>query len=392
MIWLTLAWRNCGRRWVRTLLTVVSVAVGVAALFSLLAFQRGYTRGISGELDRLGAHVLVVPKGCPYDAASIALHGARWPCYLKSAYLQEVESLSTVGQAAPVFMSAVYDDTAQQCVYAGVTPEILALKKSWHLQGRFPAAGELLVGSDAAARRGWKPGLSVALPGLEGAHGRVAGLLAPTGGADDTFIYMPLTDAQRQFKHPAELTHILVRLRDTDELDQAIAQMRNCGSAGEMNVIPLTHLFRTIQSLVNSTRLLLGSVVLVTLLIAAAGVSNTMFMAVLERTQEIGTMRALGASTGDMFRLFWLETVQVSLVGGLIGIAIAFGGARGLESWLRSQLPFAPTGTLIHWEWWVAAACMGAVLLLGTGAGLLPAWRAARMVPMEAIRAEGAGL
>jgi ABC-type antimicrobial peptide transport system permease subunit len=151
----------------------------------------------------------------------------------------------------------------------------------------------------------------------------------------------------------------------------------------------MAHLFRTIQSLVISTRLLLGSLVLVALLIAGAGVSNTMFMAVLERTQEIGTMRALGASTADIFRLFWLEAVQVCAAGGVIGILIAFAGARSIEDWLRSQLPFAPTDPLIRWEWWVAAACVGAVIALGTLAGLLPSWRAARMVPMEAIRAEG---
>lgn len=388
MTWFLMALRNCGRRWPRTALTVAGVAIAVAALFSLLAFQRGYTRGMAGELDRLGAHVLVVPKGCPYDAASIALHRARWPCYLKTDYLREVEALSTVGQAAPVFMSAVYDPAGIQHVYSGVTRDILSLKKGWRLRGRFPERpGDLLVGSDTAARRKWMVGDRVSLPGVDGERGRVAGVLRPTGGADDTFIYMRLADAQRIFKRKEALTHILVRLRDADQLDQAIAQMRSCGSAGEMNVIPMTHLFRTIQHLVNYTRLLLGSVVLVALLIAAAGVSNTMFMAVLERTQEIGTMRALGASTGDVFQLFWWETLQVCAAGGVLGILAAFGGARGIEAWLRSRLPFAPTDPLIRWEWWVAAACLGAVLLVGTLAGVLPSWRAARMVPMEAIRA-----
>jgi putative ABC transport system permease protein len=393
MTHLGLAFRNCGRRRVRTVLTAGGVAVAVAALFSLLSFQRGYTRGIAGELDRLGAHVLVVPKGCPYDAASIALHGARWPCYLKTAYLQELRGLSTVGHAAPVFMSAVYDASGDQCVYSGVTDEILALKKGWHLRGEFPKQpGDLLVGSHCASQRRWQVGDSVPLPGLDGERGRVVGILQPTAGADDTFIYMPLADAQRIFKHRDELTHVLVRLRNTDQLDEAISQMRSCGAAGEMNVVPLAHLFRTIQGLVNSTRLLLGSVVLVALLIAAAGVSNTMFMAVMERTQEIGTMRALGASTGDIFRLFWLETVQVCATGGVLGILLAFGGASAVEGWLRARLPFAPTEALIRWEWWVAGACLAAVLALGSAAGLLPSWRAARMVPMEAIRSEGAAL
>jgi ABC-type lipoprotein release transport system permease subunit len=348
---------------------------------------------MGAELDRLGAHVLVVPKGCPYDAASIALHGAKWPCYLKSEYLKEVAATPGVATAAPVFMSAVYQPDGKQQVYVGVTPEIQALKRSWHVEGRYPeAAGELLVGSERAASLHWKSGQEVALPGLDGPRGRVVGILAPTGGADDTFITMPLQDAQHLFHGHGQLTHILVRLRDPDSLETTVSQMRSCGAGSEMNIVPLSHLFRTIQGLVGSTRLLLVSVVVVALLVAGAGVSNTMLMAVVERTREIGIMRAVGASRADVFRLFWLESVQVCLVGGAVGVAAAFAGSRILEAWLRGRLPFTPSGDLIRWEWWIAGACLGAVALLGSAAGLLPSWRAARMLPMEAIRAEGAGI
>src|SRR5437588_9464295 len=103
----------------------------------------------------------------------------------------------------------------------------------------------------------------------------------------------------------------------------------------DMNVVPLAHLFQTIQGLVNTTRMLLGCVALVALLVAGAGVSNTLLMAVTERTREIGVMRAVGASPGDIFRLIWLETVQVCLLGGLIGTLCAGLGAQGVETWLR---------------------------------------------------------
>src|SRR5689334_10287515 len=97
MTWLKLSLQNGMRRKTRTLVTLVGVAIAVAAMFSLLAFQRGYQNGMRDELDHLGAHVLVVPKGCPYDAASIALHGASWPCYLKYAYLDQVRHTRGVG-------------------------------------------------------------------------------------------------------------------------------------------------------------------------------------------------------------------------------------------------------------------------------------------------------
>src|SRR6266850_7907839 len=391
MNWLRLSLKEWQRRPLRTSVTAAGVAIATAALFSLLAFQRGYRDGVRHELDRLGAHILVVPKGCPYDAASIALHGASWPCYLKSRYLAEVRAVPGIAAAAPVFMAAVYDRGGTQAVYVGVETNILALKNSWQIEGKFPEKdGELLVGADSARRNGWRIGELVRLPALKDQSGTVTGILRPTQGADDTFIYMPLSDAQRRFHHANELTHILVRLADPNKLDNVVAQLRGCDAGLSMNVVPLAHMFRNIQSMVNSTRLLLGCIAAVALLAAGTGVSNTILMAVAERARELGVMRAIGASRANIFRLVWMETVQVCLSGAVIGIMLAFLASRMVEAWVRSKLPFAPTDALVGWEWWIAAACLGCAVVLGSMAGFLPAWRAACIAPITAMRkAEG---
>ena len=390
MTWIELSLKEWQRRPLRTGVTTAGVAIAIAALFSLLAFQRGYRDGVHNELDRLGAHVLVVPKGCPYDAASMALHGASWPCYLKGQYLDEVREVRGVATAAPVFMAAVDGADGAQAVYVGVETNILALRRGWRIEGNFPERdGEVLAGAEVARRNGWQIGTTVRLPGLHDQTGRVTGILAATQGADDTFIYLRLADAQRRFQHPNELTHILVRLADPDDLDYAVTQLRGCDAGLAMNVVPLAHMFHTIQSLVNSTRLLLGCIALVALLVAGTGVSNTILMAVAERGREIGVMRAIGASRGDIFRLIWLETVQVCVTGALIGVAVAFLASHAVETWVRSRLPFSPTDALIHWEWWIVAACLACAIILGSLAGFLPAWRAARVLPMTAIRAGG---
>ncbi len=388
MTWLELSFKEWQRRPLRTGVTAAGVAIAIAALFSLLAFQRGYRNGIRSELDRLGAHVLVVPKGCPYDAASIALHGASWPCYLKQRYLDEVSAVAGVATAAPAFMAAMYDAEGTQAVYVGVETNILALKSGWRIQGHFPEHGnDLLVGSEAARRFGWRIGQTVRLPGLRDPSGTVSGILAPTHGAEDTFIHLRLADAQQLFRHTNELTHILVRLTDPEELDHAVSQLRGCDAGLAMNVVPLAHVFRTIQSLVNSTRVLFGCIALVALLVAGTGVSNALLMAVAERGRDIGVLRAIGASRGDVFRLIWLETIQVSLSGAMTGVGLAFIASRTVETWVRSRLPFAPTGPLIHWQWWIVGTCLVCALALGCVAGFLPAWRAARVPPMVAIRA-----
>ncbi len=387
MTWLQLATSEWRRKPLRSALTASGIAIAVAGFCSLLAFSRGYKTGVRLELNRLGAHILLVPKGCPYDAASMALHGANWPCYLEQEYLTEARSVPGVATAAPVFMAAVYDSNSSHVVYLGVDTNILALKPAWHVQGSFPAAeGALLIGSEVQKHTGWQLGARVSPPGLHAQFGTVTGILAPTQGAEDSFIYLRLPDAQRLFHHTNELTHILVRLSDPDQMDNVVAQLRGCNAGLAMNVVPLAHLFRTIQKVVDSTRFLLGVIALIALLIAGTGVTNTILMAVSERTREIGVMRALGASRTDIFRLVWLETLQLCLLGSLCGLggAALFGPA--VETWTRSRLPFVPSDPLVHWDFGVAAAGVVLALMLGSLAALLPASRAARLMPVVAMR------
>jgi len=391
MTWLQLSMNEWRRKPLRAAATVSGVAIAVAGFCSLLAFSRGYQSGIRLELNRLGAHVLLVPKGCPYDAASMALHGASWPCYLRQEYLAEARSVPGVAAAAPVFMAAVYETNSTHAVYLGVDTNILSLKTAWQILGIFPSTnGALLIGSDVQKQYGWQIGSRVALPGLRGQFGTVSGILAPTHGAEDAFIYLRLGDAQQIFHRTNELTHILVRLSDPDQMENVVSQLRGCDAGLAMNVVPLAHLFKTIQSVVGSTRVLLGAIALVALLIAGTGVTNTILMAVAERTREIGVMRALGASQVDIFRLVWIETLQLCLAGAISGIAAAALFAPAIEAWARTKLPFVPTDPLVRWDWQIVGASAALALVLGSLAAFLPAWRAAQLMPVVAMRTKEA--
>lgn len=393
MQWIQLALRGLWHRPARTLVTVAGVAIAIAGCFGVLAFQSGYRRSLALELDRLGAHILVVPKGCPYDAASLALHGANWPCRLRAAYIDEVRGAPGVAVAAPVYMTAFTEGAGEPIVYAGIDEDMLRLKPGWRVSGRFPRRpGELLAGARAAKRWGWQLGERVRLPGPPGKPDErveLCGVLEPTEGPDDRFLFLPLGDAQHRFGHPGEITHILVRVREPERLAATVAALRGCDAGMQMNVVPLAHLFETIQSLVNATRWFLAGVTLVGLAAAGAGVSAAVLIAVAERTREIGVMRSLGARRADIFRLFWIETMAVCLAGGLAGVMLAAIGLGGLETWLRAQLPFVPEARLLIWEWGVAGACLALAVGLGCGAGVLPAWRAARLLPAVAFRVPG---
>lgn len=383
--WAAKEWR---RRPLRTALSVLAVALATGVFTAVLAFHRGYQRGMKAELERLGAHILVVPKGCPYDAASIALHGANWPCYLPARYLDEVRAVGFVSTAAPALMSAFTQPDGVSEVYVGITSDMTRLRPGWRIDGRFPAGPkEVLVGADAAKRHDWRPGAPVVLSHLGTENWTVSGVLDPTGSSEDRFIFLPLESAQRVLKRNRELTHMLVRLKEPGELDRAVRELRGCNAGMDMNIVPLTHLFRTVESLLNSTRLWLLCVALVAMLGATAGVTNALLMSVSERTREIGVCRAVGAGRSDVALLLWTEAVLVSLTGGMAGMAAALLLGGPLEAWLRTQLPFTPVDPLIRSEAWLWVAGVGGSILLGSIGALLPAFRAASLPPAIAMRA-----
>lgn len=372
----------------RALVTAGCVALASTGMLILWAFSRGYEEGVKREIDGLGAQLIVTPKGCPYDAASMALHGANWPCYLRGDYLQAVRAARHVKVAAPVFMAVAYAaGSGDQAVYCGVDQQILGVKRAWHIQGTFPGTeGEVLAGAQAAKDHGWRVGSEVALPGLGSVRARICGILGRMNSPDDLFLYVRLEDARRWFHRPGRLTHILVRLDRPENAAAVVSQLRGCDAGLDMNVIPVSRLFESVSGVVVGTRLFLGALVFLAVAGAATSVANSMFMAVSQRTREIGILRAAGATPGQVFALVLWEAAALSLAGCILGAAGAWVAASGAEAWLRARLPFAPHGGLMHLDLGAGLAAGAAVCVVCGAGALLPAWRAARLSPAEAMR------
>ena len=119
------------------------------------------------------------------------------------------------------------------------------------------------------------------------------------------------------------------------------------------------------------------------------GVINTILMSVFERFQEIGIMKSMGAMPADVFRMIWTETVILCLLGGALGLALAFGLAKVTDLLIRRLLPYTPTGSLILIDGGLMLTTFAVVLGIGLVSGIYPAWRAARVRPLESIRSEG---
>jgi putative ABC transport system permease protein len=133
-------------------------------------------------------------------------------------------------------------------------------------------------------------------------------------------------------------------------------------------------------------------VALIALLVAAIGITNTMLMSVLERVREIGVMKAVGARDGHVKAIFLMEGALIGWVGGLLGLAVAWGTSFPTDSWLRARvaerLKIQLEGSLFAFPWWLVAGAPVFAVLVTTLAALYPASRAVRIDPVQALRHE----
>jgi putative ABC transport system permease protein len=386
MIWFKLAFKNLIRRKTRSILTVAGVAIAIAVLYALFQFQHGYQSRLKGELGALGAHVMVVPKGCPYEAATIALHGGKWPRYMDEDQLAKVKANPGVAEAAGVIMDAVFAPGNVNVILLGIDEDYMKLRPAWHINGHwFDAESTVILGASAAQDAKVNVGDVWTVP-EKNVPLRVVGVLNRTNTQDDGFVFTPRKTLQKISGLEGKLVIILVKAKKVEQTDALVASLKS--GEVDMNVFPLSELLGTITTLMASTKVFVTAIIMIAVILGGVGVLNTVLMAVFERTKEIGMMKAMGGSRGDVFKLVWAETILTTVLGGLAGVAVALVSSRLIEALIRGMIPYAPKGSLIGISLPTVVMCVILSLVLGLVAGFYPAFRAAGVRPVEAIKAE----
>jgi len=385
-----LAWRNLTRRPFRTSLTVSGVSVAVALLASLLAFGKGYERELSRELDAMGIQMMLVPLGCPYDAAARVLKGNALDVSLPASAFVKAKQDSAVQDAAPLLMTTLPRPAEGRTdLWVGVTAEIRPLKPWWKLtEGSHwfssDTSDSVILGAEAAETELRRVGDSFYSPET-GRKFKVCGVLERSGTADDSQFFVPLKTAQSMFHQPDRLTAIAIRLKDPALTGEASTRLQTIPGA---QVVTMTEMMGTFLNLVGSVRTLIQSLAALAVLISALSILTTMLSTVLERTNEIGLFRAMGASRSQVFGLLALESAFLAILGSVFGVLLAGVAGSGVERVVRSFVSLAPQGRLLALTSDVILQCCGVGLLIGIGAGVYPAWRASRLSPIEALRWE----
>ena len=195
---------------------------------------------------------------------------------------------------------------------------------------------------------------------------------------------MPIAKAQEIFKKPSGATAVGIKVtnpRSVSEITEALSE-RIPG----IQIVTMNQVVNSISNLAASGKVISLSVAFIAVFISAVGVMNSILMAVFERTQEIGMMRAIGASKADIFRIIVKETTLLTLSGGVAGILMSAVGSSGIETFVRRFMPYVPGGNVVTFEPALAFASLAFTFIIGIASGLYPAWKAAKIDPIEAIK------
>jgi putative ABC transport system permease protein len=387
------AYKNLLRKKTRSGLTIIGIALAAWVLVSLLGFNKGYESSLNKDIDNLGFQMIVTAKGCPYEAATLMLKGGTGLRYMPQSITEQITKEPEVEEVTAMLMQAVFDpnkgESGGYSAYLGVDPVTFPPMKSFleFKQGKWftdPEAMEAVLGYEAAELEQREVG-DLLLITEKNVEVKVVGIFKRTGTQDDGTIFLPLKAVQKIFGIKDELTGIGIKVKKDADIAKFEEKMYKLP---DVQVVSLSQVKQTIMTLVSTAKVMVFSIALIAILISVVGVINTILMSVMERLQEIGILKSMGATAWDIFKLIWLETLILCTGGGIIGAALAMATAKLTEVLIRQLLPYAPSGGLVQINLPLVILTFGVVILIGLLSGVYPSWKAGRVRPLEAIRSQ----
>lgn len=384
--------RNISHRKLRSGLTVLGIIIGIMAIVSLIAVSSGLENAISSQLDQLGQDtVIVTPKsfglGDPTQSPTLttddvsAIEGA-------GAFEYVVPFLIQTGEVK-------YRGETRNTMVHGIKPRDmnrLFTDSGMDIrEGRFIGDMEenaVVVGYRVADSLFSK---KISLQNRVIINGRtftVTGILEPIGSQyDDEAIYMSMDSARTVFNMSRELNTIFIKPRAGEDPNVLVSRISHAieRKRGDKNfeVMTAVQLVGQVQGILSVVQIVLAGIAAISLVVGGIGIMNSMYTSVLERTQEIGLMKAVGARSEDILRFFILESGILGALGGIAGTILGVSVALGVEFAAKSYgfqfIDIIITPRLV-------ALGIGFASIAGAISGAYPAKEAAAMQPIEALR------
>ena len=394
---LTLAIRAITSQRLRSFLTLLGIAVGIAAVILLTSIGEGIHRYVLAEFTQFGTNVIGVHPGRTKTGGA-ALHGL--PSSARPLSLDDAEALARLPNVVAVTPSAFgnaevnANGRLRRVSVYGVGPGMLTVFKGKVRSGQFLPADD--AGS-ARAQVVLGPKLKNELFGSENALGtrvrigglqfRVIGIMEPKGqflGIDlDDTAFIPAARALELFNREG-LNEIDIAVAEGVPSASVVAAVKEVMKARhgreDVTIISQEEMLATLGGILDVLTMAVGALGGISLLVGGVGIITIMTIAVSERTNEIGLLVALGARRQTILGLFLGEAVALAAIGGLVGLLLGIGLAQMIGLFVPALPVHTPLSFVLLAEALAAA--------IGLAAGVLPARRAARLDPVEALRAE----
>ena len=398
-----LAFNNLKRRRLRSWLTMIGIFIGIAAVISLISLGQGLKDTISEQFEMMGSNKLIVMPGSDEGLMGGMMSADK----LTQRDLEIIKKVRGVELATEMIYGSTlieFKDEVKATIVVGVATDesskILTDMEGFQIdKGR-----ELEEGDKYSVSIGYalaegdffdeKVGLKDKII-IKGQELRVTGLMEKIGNPqDDSSIYIPIETARELFEKEEEIDTVYVQARDgfdptkvAESIEKDLRKLRNEKEGEEtFTVQTFEQILESFSNIFDVVQAVLVGIAAISLLVGGIGIMNTMYTSVLERTKEIGTMKAVGAKNSDILKIFLFESGLLGFVGGAIGIGIGIGLGKAAEyiatNFLGTELLKASTST---------GLILGALAFsfcIGTLSGILPAMQAAKLRPADALRHE----
>lgn len=388
---------------VRTSLTMLGIVIGIASVIAMVSIGQGAQQTIESNIQSLGSNLIQVLPGSQGGGAGQVSQGRGSAKTLTSEDAQMLEGLIGIKALAPE-LSGRYQvvgkgaNTNTQVV--GTTPEYPEVRNLNLAEGSFFSTQHLkslskvaIIGPNVRDDLFGEGALALGqVIRINGIQFKIIGVTQSKGGgsfgSQDDMVFIPLTSAQKFLAGSTYVSNISIEAESTDVMTQVQEEVTNAllerhhikdPTKADFSILNQNDIVATASSVTGTFTILLGAVAGISLLVGGIGIMNMMLTTVTERTREIGLRKAIGAQSQDISRQFLIESVALTVIGGVIGIILG-GGA----SWIISSLGVIQTSVSVFS---IALSC-GVSIAIGLAFGYYPAKRASNLSPIKALRYE----
>jgi putative ABC transport system permease protein len=389
----------------RSALTMLGIIIGVGAVITMIAVGSGAKKTIAEQIASIGSNLLIVMSGSA-TSGGLRFGAGTVPTLTvddAKAIQTEIPEVKYVAPNLSGVAQVIFGNQNWSTIINGTTPEVLDIR-DWPLSSGRPFTQQDVDGATKVCLLG-KTVVESLFGGIDpiGQVVRikrvpftVIGVLAPKGqstwGQDqDDIVFVPLTTAQKRLfgmQFPGMVRVITVQAKEPDVMKVAEEQITELlrqrhriqpGQENDFSVRNLTEIMSSAEQSANVMSLLLGAIASISLIVGGIGIMNIMLVSVTERTREIGIRIAVGAKGRDILLQFLIESLVLSLIGGILGIGIGIAGTLILSSFTQWPTLFSIEAILL------AFLFSGSV---GVFFGFYPARKASLLNPIEALRYE----